>query len=156
MNPMYAVKTKKRKQKNYKLLNLPNGLQRNYLEAKQCYESDLYYSCCLMCRVVLEQVLKKTEKKIVAKNLSFYDRSLMELINGYGRIFNQEVRDAMFTIYWNGNQSAHSDTITGKKEANDSFRSLQIFLTGIFSSESYKNIWYGLDDFLSNDYATQL
>ena len=62
----------------------------------------------------------------------------MELINGYGRIFNQEVRDAMFTIYWNGNQSAHSDTITGKKEANDSFRSLQIFLLVFFLVKAIK------------------
>lgn len=80
----------------------------------------------------------------------------MELINGYGRIFNQEVRDAMFTIYWNGNQSAHSDTITGKEEANDSFHSLQIFLAGIFSNENYKNFRFGLDNFFSNDYVSQL
>ena len=156
MNPMYAVKTKKRNQKNYKLLNLPNGLQRNYLEAKQCYENDLYYSCCLMCRVVLEQVLKKTEKNLSGQKFEFYDRSLMELINRSGRIFSQEVRDAMFNIYWNGNQSAHSDIITGKEEANDSFHSLQIFLAGIFSSESKKKFRFGLDNFFSNDYVTQL
>ncbi|WP_218112192.1 DUF4145 domain-containing protein [Atribacter laminatus] len=142
MNPMYAVKTKRENKEIFGFVNLPNWLKKRYREVYVSYHSDLYNSCCIMCRVVLEVALKEVDKKLTGRNYINSNKSLMELINGCGRFLKHKERDAMLTIYMNGNLSAHSEILPGRQEATDSFRALDILLKGILSLKVVSIQWF--------------
>lgn len=104
-----------------------------YKQAINCYVYGNYDACCIMCRAIIERVLKETCKEKLKGRNGFEKYTLYELIE-FCRKFNITKAHALElaeNIRKQGKDSIHSETLADEKNAIASIRKTQAFLRDI-------------------------
>lgn len=104
-----------------------------YEQAVNCYINGIFDACCIMCRAIVERVLKEICKEKLKSEDGFEKYTLYYLIE-FCRKWNLaegQTLELAENIRGQGKRSIHSETLADEKNAITSLRKTQAFLRDV-------------------------
>lgn len=113
----------------------PVFIKRKYREAVLCYLDGRFDACCIVCRSVVEILLKFLCEKRFGEKGHYERKSITELIDVCEKwhVLGRPELATIKRIKSTGNESVHTKTLRTEQEALDLIKDTQSLLRGVFS-----------------------
>jgi hypothetical protein len=114
--------------------DVPLAVEIRYREAMLCYMHGRFDACCILCRSIVEMVIKETSKQRVKQLLRSEELTLCELIDfceKYKILDGPSVQLAR-RIKERGNRSIHTEILAAEGDAVESIKDTQAILQAMF------------------------
>jgi len=136
-NLAYIVDRAKQIKPLYTKKMVPVFIKRKYREAILCYFDGRFDACCVICRSVVEMLLKALCEKKFDEKRYYKTKSLSGLIHICEKwnILSSTELKAIKRIKETGNKSVHTQILTSEQEALSSIEDTQKLLQGVFSDK---------------------
>jgi len=136
-NLAYIVDRAKQIKPLYTKKRVPVFIKRKHREAILCYFDGRFDACCVICRSVVEMLLKVLCEKKFGKEKDYEEKSIYQLrgICEKWHILRPAELKAINRIKETGNKSVHTKKMTSEQEALSSIEDTQKLLQGIFSDK---------------------
>ena len=136
-NLTYIVDRAKQIKPLYTKKRVPVFIKRKYRETILCYFDGRFDACCVICRSVVEMLLKALCEKKFDEKRYYKTKSLSDLIHICEKwnILSSTELKAIKRIKETGNKSVHTKKMTSEQEALSSIEDTQKLLQGVFSDK---------------------